>query len=55
MFDSKYFGRRDFFIEPDDLPKLAPHYEQLRRKSEEAKAETQELKQKMEGNKGVRK
>lgn len=48
LFDSKYFGRKDFLLEPDDEPKVGPIYNQLRKQNKEHNARIKELKQKIE-------
>ena len=36
-FDPKYFGKRDFFMSPDELQQIAPALEKARKAVEEAK------------------
>lgn len=50
VFDSKYFGRKDFFLEPDDLPKITPLYDQLRKNKVQHDTRMQGFMQKTEGD-----
>lgn len=43
LFDEKYFGAKDFFLEPDDAPKVMPIYAQLRKQKTEHEARVQML------------
>lgn len=36
-FDPKYFGKKDFFMSPDEMPKIAPALETVRKQIEELK------------------
>ena len=45
LFDTKYFGVKDFVLEPEDLPKIAPIYDQFRKQNTEYETRMQELKQ----------
>jgi hypothetical protein len=37
VFDPKYFGKKDFFITPDEMPQVAPAVENVRKTIEESK------------------
>ena len=47
LFDEKYFGRKDFLHEPDDMPKLEPLYEQFRKHKTEHDARMQEIRREL--------
>ncbi len=37
VFDPKYFGKKDFFITPDEMPQIAPAVDSVRKTIEESK------------------
>jgi hypothetical protein len=40
LFDEKYFEKKDFFLEPEDMPKIAPLYDRLRERRAEHRERT---------------
>ena len=51
LFDEKYFGVKDFFLVPEDLPKITTLYSQLRKSNAEHNSRVQELRQTTERRK----